>query len=215
MKTVGEELILLEHRSGDIQLFDVREATQLIWTFRMKESATSIHEVGEFVCIDFKNDIRVLEVSTGKEMSKFSVQKEQQLCGVIEGNEVEDMFLVLNNLNSRKMHVFGLNEYDDSEEGKPIFSYFGHTAPTTQFIRYKRELYATRDASGSVFVQFGNTNVPDFEDAAIKLYKANHDKMRYRKTNKKPIGKSGRHVTQILEEDEKEKGEEESVEVEV
>ncbi|KAF1769017.1 hypothetical protein GCK72_000830 [Caenorhabditis remanei] len=121
----------------------------------------------------FDNDFRIAWSSTGT----------HALCGVLEGNESEDIFLVINKLKSSSVEVYGVNAYNNPK-GKYVISYQAHQSPTTHFSKYRRDLYASADQDGNVWIQFGDTRAPSMKDAARKLYKENQHRKKHDKSDK-------------------------------
>ncbi|EFO90676.1 hypothetical protein CRE_08311 [Caenorhabditis remanei] len=203
MANSGDNEIVLEQSKGFVKLYDIRKSTQCRWTFDSRGQCKSIHENGQFVCLEMDKDVRLLKKSSGEETTRyvligvglnkislfcrFSLQNNHALCGVLEGNESEDIFLVINKLKSSSVEVYGVNAYNNPK-GKYVISYQAHQSPTTHFSKYRRDLYASADQDGNVWIQFGDTRAPSMKDAARKLYKENQHRKKHEKSDKGLLG---------------------------
>ncbi|EFP12048.1 hypothetical protein CRE_30075 [Caenorhabditis remanei] len=199
MASSAENEFILEQNNGLLKLYDIRKTTPCRCTFDSRGQCKSIHENRQCVFLEMDKDVRLLNKSSGEETTRyvligvglnknssfcrFSLKKNHGLCGVLEGNESEDIFLVINKLKSSSVQVYGVNEYNNPK-GKYVISYQAHQSPTTHFSKYRRDLYASADQDGNVWIQYGDTRAPSMKDAARKLYKENQHKKKNEKSDK-------------------------------
>ena len=85
---------------------------------------------------------------------RISMRKNESFCGILEGNEKEEFYIVHDCSKNTNLYIIGRDAYERKEV--PLYSYQSHQETPKHFVRHGRSLYATGDQKGVIMTQFGD-----------------------------------------------------------